>query len=119
MDTIRYVGTAARRLISEKDWETAGVTGQDTVVWDLSNGYTVDASKLSAAAKDAIRPDPFFFWSDKEAKGDVEQEETIDVDLAAEYEANAKSGSTSADGTGLDQAAATTKTAKNSPKRGE
>lgn len=107
METIKYVGTATRRVITDKEWEVAGVTGQDTVVWDRGNGYTVDASKLSQAAQDAVKPDPFFVFSDRDGtkQGNVEQEVEMDVDLAKEYEANAKSN-TSTDGTGLDEPAA-------------
>lgn len=84
METVKYIGTASTRIIREKEWDVAGVTKQDTIVWNAENGWTVDAAKLSQDAKDAIRRDPFFVFSGEADK--VEQEETIDLDLAAEAE---------------------------------
>lgn len=84
METVKYIGTASTRIIREKEWDVAGVTKQDTVIWNAENGWTVDAAKLSQAAKDAIRKDPFFVFGG-EAKR-IEQQETIDLDLAAETE---------------------------------
>lgn len=100
MDTVKYIGPASRRVIYDHEWEKAGVSNEDTVVWDMGNGYTVDAGKMSQAARDAIKADPWFVWSNREDV--VEQEVTIDVDLAKEFEAAAKDNATSTDGTGLD-----------------
>lgn len=109
MKAVKYVGTASRRVITDKEWEQAGVSGEDTVVWDNSNGFTVDASKLSQAALDAIKPDPYFIILGEDK---VAQEVTVDVDLAREYEDKAKGGATSADGSGLDEEAAPAKKRK-------
>lgn len=104
MDTIKYVGTATNRIIREKEWEQAGVVGQETVLWEVGNGYTVDASKLTQAARDLLKKEPFFVFSNRDdSQGQVEQEETIDLDVAKEYEDVAKANTTSADGTGLDE----------------
>lgn len=107
MDTVKYIGVATKRMIRDKEWEQAGVTGQDTVVWDAGNGYTVNAAKLSQAAKDALKPDPFFVFSDKsdsgKSEGRVIEEAEIDLDVAKEYESIAKANTTS-DGSGLDEA---------------
>lgn len=108
METIKYVGTATRRVISPQDWERAGVSNEPGVVWDGANGYTVDASKLSQAARDAIKADPFFIWSKPQEGNEPaedEEEVVVDLDVAQEVEDIARANSTSADGTGLDEPA--------------
>lgn len=84
METIKYIGTASTRIIREGEWEVAGVTKQNTVIWNSENGWAVPAGELSQAARDAIKGDPFFVVQGGPER--VEQQETIDLDLAAETE---------------------------------
>lgn len=106
MGTIKYVGTAHRRVISEADWEAAGVSKEALVYWGPENDFTVDASKLSAAARDALKADPFLVWSDKDGdtKAQVEQDVEVPLDQAKEYEDVARANTTT-NGEGLEQPA--------------
>lgn len=47
---VKYIGTADARQIDKLSWEQVGVTDQEFVSWDASNGFTVLASDLSAGA---------------------------------------------------------------------
>lgn len=94
METIKYIGTASTRIIRENEWDVAGVTKQKTVIWSAENGWTVPAADLSQAARDAIKGDPFFVVQGGPER--VEQEVTIDLDLAAETEMLANKEATDA-----------------------
>jgi hypothetical protein len=49
---VKYTGSANARVITDTQWQGAGVLEQETVTWDLANGHEVPASKLNA---DALR----------------------------------------------------------------
>lgn len=50
MGAIKYKGFG-NRVIRKQDWETVGVTDQDTTVWNEDNNYTVDDKELKSGAK--------------------------------------------------------------------
>lgn len=58
--TVEYVGAADLRSISKAEWEQAGVTNQDDVAWNATNGFKVKASALSPEALEIISRDPGF-----------------------------------------------------------
>jgi hypothetical protein len=58
--TVKYIGSADVRSISEAEWAQVGVEGQADVVWDRSNDFTVKASELSAPALEVVKRDAGF-----------------------------------------------------------
>jgi hypothetical protein len=47
---IKYVGTAHVREIDAAAWKSVGVEGQNKVVWDEKNNWTVSVQDLTDAA---------------------------------------------------------------------
>lgn len=59
-DVVKYVGLSTVRRITKQAWEKAEIKGQDTVVWDRSNGYSVPVEKLNDAALEKLKQDRSF-----------------------------------------------------------
>lgn len=57
---VTYKGRAATRRITAEQWEKAGVSDQQEVVWDSSNNFQVRVDKLSDEALNALRRDGSF-----------------------------------------------------------
>lgn len=55
---------ASVRRIEQNDWALAGISGQDTVVWDATNGYVVPLDRFNKSALDTIRREPGFIVVD-------------------------------------------------------
>ena len=68
---VRYIGSADRRQILKSEWADAGVKGQDTVVWEDTNGWTVLAEKLSDDALQIIEEDDGLVIVDTDNKGEM------------------------------------------------
>lgn len=59
---VRYDGTATRRILGPKDWETLGVddTEHKMFIWDLSNSKSLQKSLFSPQQLDYLRVDGRF-----------------------------------------------------------
>ena len=44
---VKYIGLAHVRMITADEFRRAGFPDQETVVWDYTNGHTVDAGQFS------------------------------------------------------------------------
>lgn len=58
---VKYIGIADTRIITADQWrEEQGIRGQDTVVWNKANGFTVLGDRLKADAIKHLKEDPNF-----------------------------------------------------------
>jgi hypothetical protein len=56
---IHYIGTADWRKIRQEDWQSVGVKFDKEVLWDQSNGYTIEVPK--EVGKYLLESDPANF----------------------------------------------------------
>jgi hypothetical protein len=54
VNVVRYLGVVTERHITREEWEQAGVSDQDGVVWTRDTGYIVPIGRFSATALDMI-----------------------------------------------------------------
>ena len=65
---VKYTGVATTRSISKKEWEQAGVTDQDSVVWEADNHFTVPGADLVGGAIDVLRKEDDFVFVQEKSK---------------------------------------------------
>jgi hypothetical protein len=58
--SVVYTGVAGTMSITKDQWEQAGITDQEGVVWDSSNGFTIPLDRLSDNAVARLRSEPGF-----------------------------------------------------------
>ena len=58
--TVHYVGSSSNRVITQEEWEQAGITDQPTVMWDESNDRTVPLDSLTELAQQRLGNEPGF-----------------------------------------------------------
>lgn len=76
MASVWFIGRAAIRSISAKEWAAAGIAGEETTVWRRENGWSIPVEQFSEAqirllsrdhefnteAPDGPRPDELIFF---------------------------------------------------------
>lgn len=60
MPAVWYIGQAASRSVNERDWAAVGISGRPAVMWDASNGWSVNHRDFTQGQLNLLNADDQF-----------------------------------------------------------
>lgn len=61
----KYVGSADIRHMGREQWEAAGITDQEDLTFNASNGFTIPLDRVTEPARAVLERDPSVIMTDE------------------------------------------------------